>query len=57
MSEILFRQNELSMNDEELNVADLFSQPTISNGLYRMNQPTFMSLTPRQIYEEIKQIA
>lgn len=35
------------MNGEELNVADLFSQPTISNGLYRMLPPTFVSLTPR----------
>lgn len=57
MSQILFSQNELNINDEELSVAELFSQPTIANGLYRMIPPSFMNLTPRQIYEEIKSIA
>ena len=61
MSEILFRQTDvlesLSAQQEEFKVEDLFSQPMISNGLHRLLQPSFINITPRQIYDEIKEIA
>ena len=58
MSEILFRQHDLTPTDgEEFKVEDLFSQPVLSNGLHRLIPPRFISITPRQIYDEIKEIA
>ena len=42
---------------EEFKVADLFSQQVLSNGLLRLIPPRFISITPRQIYDEIKEIA
>lgn len=44
-------------NSEEFNVEDLFSQPILSNGLHRLIQPSFISITPREIYEQVKEIA
>ena len=44
-------------NSEEFNVEDLFSQPVLSNGLHRLLAPAFMSITPREIYEQVKEIA
>jgi len=57
MSEILFKQNEAQLNQEEFKVEDLFSQPVISSGLYRMTPPSSLSVTPREIYEQVKEIA
>ena len=52
MSEVLFKQQELLMGDqEEFKVSDLFSQPVLSSGLHRMIPPSFISVTPRDIYE------
>lgn len=46
------------MNDhEEFKIDDLFSQAVLSSGLHRLNAPTFISITPRDIYEQIKEIA
>ena len=58
MDEILFKSNELMVSQtEEFNVEDLFSQPVLSNGLHRLMPPTFFSLTPREVYDQIKEIA
>ena len=58
MSEILFRQNEIMMASQaEFEVGDLFSQPVLSSGLHRLIPPSFFSLTPRTLYEQIKEIA
>ena len=58
MSEILFKSNEAMLNDNQsLQIEDLFAQPIISNSLLRLIPPAFMSLTPRQLYDQIKEIA
>jgi len=42
---------------EEFKVEDLFSQPVLSNGLHRLIPPSFISIAPREMYEQIKEIA
>jgi len=52
MSEILFKSNVAMVDDfEEFKVEDLFSQTVLSSGLHRLIPPTFLSLSPREIYE------
>lgn len=58
MSEILFRMNDsASEATEEFDVSELFSQPALSTGLHRLCSPGFFNITPREIYEQVKEIA
>ena len=58
MSEILFRQSEQLINDEEeFKIDEIFSQPVLASGLHRLLPPAFFNLTPRDIYEQVKEIA
>ena len=58
MSDILFKQNEPASSELDLfKVDDLFAQPVLSQGLNRLLPPSFLNLTPRDIYEKIKEIA
>mmetsp|Transcript_1191 Transcript_1191/g.1573 ORF Transcript_1191/g.1573 Transcript_1191/m.1573 type:complete len:124 (-) Transcript_1191:1386-1757(-) len=58
MSEILFKQNEqIGGMEDEFNLDDLFSQSVLATGLHRMLPPAFFNITPRQIYEQVKEIA
>ena len=55
MHEILFKQNEALVNDQEqFSVENLFSQPVLANGLHRMMPPTALNNTPREIYDQVK---
>ena len=58
MSEILFKINENNIGEaDEFSVEDLFSQSVLSCGLNRLNTPSFYNITPREIYEQVKEIA
>ena len=58
MSEILFTQHEqLFANLDEFQIDDLFSQTVLSQGLHRLMPPSFYNITPREIYEQVKEIA
>lgn len=58
MSQILFQQNEALVGvADEFKIDDLFTQPVLSTGLYRFLPPSFLNITPREIYEQVKEIA
>ena len=54
MADILFKQPE---TDEVFDVAELFTQTLLAQGLHRLLPPSFMNIQPREIYEQVKEIA
>jgi hypothetical protein len=58
MVDILFQQgNGLSSAADEFDVSDIFSSSTLSTGLHRLVPPHALSMTPEELFAEIRKIA
>ena len=58
MSDILFKQGDgITSAADEFNVTDIFQSSILSTGLHRLVPPHALSMTPEEIYTEIRKIA
>lgn len=63
MSDILFNETNMTMGGQattefdEFKVEDLFNTPILSTGLNRLLTPPALAITPKELYDQIKEVA